>query len=136
VVVAQARVSSRAWIIRSRISAPSRTRLRSTGSATRREAHFAREDLGAEKTGLSYHVVKAGKRQGFAHRHAKDEEIYVVLSGTGRLHLDDDVVELKPLDAIRIAPQVLRALEAGDTNLEVLAFGTHHEDDAEIVQGS
>jgi quercetin dioxygenase-like cupin family protein len=59
-----------------------------------------------------------------------------VLSGTGRLHLDDDVVEVKPLDAIRIAPHVLRALEAGDTNLEVLAFGTHHEDDAEIVQAS
>ena len=100
------------------------------------EARFAREELGAEKTGLSYQVVKAGKRQPFAHRHAEDEEIYVVLSGTGRLHLDGDVVELKPLDAVRIAPHVLRALEAGDTDLEVLAFGTHHEDDAEIVHGS
>jgi mannose-6-phosphate isomerase-like protein (cupin superfamily) len=105
------------------------------GFGETQEAHFASEDLGAEKTGLSYHVVKAGKRQGFAHRHAQDEEIYVVLSGTGRLHLDDEVVELKPLDAVRIAPHVLRALEAGDTNLEILAFGTHHEDDAEIVQG-
>jgi len=106
------------------------------GFGESQEAHFAREDLGAEKTGLSYHVVKAGKRQAFAHRHAKDEEIYVVLSGTGRLHLDDEVVEVKPLDAIRIAPHVLRALEAGDGDLAVLAFGTHHEDDAEIVQGS
>jgi uncharacterized cupin superfamily protein len=100
------------------------------------EARFAREDLGAETTGISYQIVKAGKRQGFAHRHAEDEEIYVVLSGTGRLHLDDDVVDVKPLDAIRIAPHVLRALEAGDTDLELLAFGTHHENDAEIVQGS
>jgi uncharacterized cupin superfamily protein len=106
------------------------------GFGEMQEAHFAREDLGAEKTGVSYHVVKAGRRQAFAHRHAEDEEIYVVLSGTGRLHLDDDVLELKPLDAIRIAPHVLRALEAGDANLEVLAFGTHHEGDAQIVQGS
>ncbi len=106
------------------------------GFGETQEAHFARKDLGAEKTGLSYHVVKAGKRQGFAHRHAQDEEIYVVLSGTGRLHLDGDVVELKPLDAVRIAPHVARALAAGDTNLEVLAFGTHHEDDAEMIQDS
>jgi mannose-6-phosphate isomerase-like protein (cupin superfamily) len=106
------------------------------GLAETQEARFARTDLGAETTGLSYHVVKAGKRQAFAHRHAEDEEIYVVLSGTGRLHLDDDVVDVKPLDAIRIAPHVLRALEAGDTNLTVLAFGTHHENDAQIVQSS
>jgi uncharacterized cupin superfamily protein len=106
------------------------------GFGETQEARFARRDLGAEKTGLSYQIVKAGKRQAFAHRHAEDEEIYVVLSGTGRLHLDDDIVELKPLDAIRIAPNVLRSLEAGDGDLEVLAFGTHHEDDAEIVQGS
>jgi mannose-6-phosphate isomerase-like protein (cupin superfamily) len=106
------------------------------GFGETQEARFARQDLGAEKTGLSYHVVKAGKRQGFAHRHAQDEEIYVVVSGTGLLHLDDDVVELKPLDAVRIAPHVLRALEAGDSDLAVLAFGTHHENDAEIVQGS
>src|SRR3954447_3184387 len=106
------------------------------GFGDTQEARFAREDLGAEKTGLSYHVVKGGKRQGFAHRHAQDEEIYVVVSGTGFLHLDDDVVELKPLDAIRIAPHVARALEAGDSDLAVLAFGTHHDDDAEIVPGS
>jgi mannose-6-phosphate isomerase-like protein (cupin superfamily) len=106
------------------------------GFGETQEARFARQDLGAEKTGLSYHVVKAGKRQGFAPRHAQDEEIYVVVSGTGLLHLDDDVVELKPLDAVRIAPHVLRALEGGDSDLAVLAFGTHHENDAEIVQGS
>jgi len=104
------------------------------GFGETQEARFAREDLGAEKTGISYQVVKAGKRQGFAHRHSEDEEIYVVLSGTGRVHLDGDVVELKPLDAIRIAPHVARMLEAGDTNLELLAFGTHHPDDAELVK--
>jgi mannose-6-phosphate isomerase-like protein (cupin superfamily) len=106
------------------------------GLGETQEARFARKELGAEKTGLSYHVVKAGKRQGFGHRHAQDEEIYVVLSGTGRVHLNDDVVDVKPLDAIRMAPQVVRALEAGDGDLTVLAFGTHHEDDAEMIQGS
>ena len=48
------------------------------------EARFARGDLEAEDTGLAYHVVKAGKRQAFAHRHDEAEEIYVVLSGSGR----------------------------------------------------
>ena len=98
------------------------------------ESRFPREDLNADTVGLAFHRVKAGKRQAFAHRHDQAEEIYVVLSGTGRLHLDGDVVELKPLDAIRIAPHVARMLEAGDTNLELLAFGTHHPDDAELVK--
>jgi mannose-6-phosphate isomerase-like protein (cupin superfamily) len=53
------------------------------------EARFPREDIGAEATGLAHIVVKAGKRQPFAHRHQKAEEIYVVLSGGGRIKLDD-----------------------------------------------
>ncbi|MDX6469741.1 MAG: hypothetical protein QOF75_1544 [Gaiellaceae bacterium] len=104
------------------------------GFGEMQEAHFAREDLGAEKTGVSYHVVKAGKRQGFGHKHQNAEEIYVVLSGTGRLRLDDDIVDVKPMDAIRVAPQVVRSFEAGSDALQLLAFGQHFKDDAEVVQ--
>jgi uncharacterized cupin superfamily protein len=104
------------------------------GFAESQEAHFAREDLGAEKTGLSYHVVKPGKRQAFGHRHEHAEEIYVVLVGTGRLRLDDDIVDVKPMDAIRVAPQVVRSFEAGTDALELLAFGQHFKDDGEIIQ--
>lgn len=97
------------------------------------EARFANSELNAENTGLAYHVLRPNKRQAFAHRHDKAEEIYVVLSGSGRIKLDDDVVELETMDAVRLAPSVVRALEAGPDGLELLAFGPRHEADGEIV---
>ena len=98
------------------------------------EARFPREDLGAESTGLIHLVLRPGKRQPFAHRHNQAEEIYVVLSGSGRMKLDDEVIEVGPLDAIRIGPSVTRMLEAGADGLELLGFGPHHAGDAEMVQ--
>jgi mannose-6-phosphate isomerase-like protein (cupin superfamily) len=98
------------------------------------EAHFANADLDAEATGLSFHVVKPGQRQGFAHRHHKAEEIYVVVSGSGRVKIDDEVTEIGPLDAIRVAPPAARAFEAGDDGLELVAFGPHHTGDGEILK--
>ena len=104
------------------------------GFSETQEARFPRSDLGAETTGLAYHVVRPGKRQAFAHRHEEAEEVTVVLSGNGRVKLDDEVVEIGPLDAIRIAPQVTRAFEAGPEGLELLVFGPHHAGDSEMVQ--
>jgi mannose-6-phosphate isomerase-like protein (cupin superfamily) len=98
------------------------------------EARFAYEDLGTDLSGLSYQVVKAGKRQPFAHRHAEMEEIYVVLSGTGRVKIDDEIEDVAPLDAVRIAPSAVRAFEAGDDDLVLLAFSPRAPGDAEIVQ--
>jgi mannose-6-phosphate isomerase-like protein (cupin superfamily) len=98
------------------------------------EARFAHEDVGAEGTGFSYQVVKAGQRQPFAHKHGKAEEIYVVIAGAGKLKLDDEVVEIDRLDAIRIGPSIIRAFEAGDEDLELLVFGQRAEGDAEVVQ--
>jgi quercetin dioxygenase-like cupin family protein len=95
------------------------------------EAHFPREELGAESTGLAYQVLKPGKRQAFGHRHDKAEEVYVVLSGNGRVRLDDEIVEIARLDAIRVAPSVMRAFEAGPDGLEWMAFGAHHDKDGE-----
>jgi mannose-6-phosphate isomerase-like protein (cupin superfamily) len=94
------------------------------------EARFASGELEAERTGLSHHKVKPGKRQAFAHRHEDAEEVYVILSGSGRLKLDDDIVEVRPLDALRIAPGVTRQFEASDDGLEFLAFGAAHKGDA------
>jgi mannose-6-phosphate isomerase-like protein (cupin superfamily) len=99
------------------------------------EARFARKDLDAEQTGLAYHVLRPGKRQGFAHRHDQAEEIFVVLSGTGRMKIDDDVLEVGPMDSIRVAPHAARAFEAGDDPLEILVFGPHYEKDGELIEG-
>jgi mannose-6-phosphate isomerase-like protein (cupin superfamily) len=98
------------------------------------EARFAHEGLGTEQTGLMHLRVKPGVRQPFAHRHNRAEEVYVVLSGSGRVRLDDDIVDLEPLHAIRVAPSVTRAFEAGPDGLELLAFGARHPGDAEMVR--
>jgi mannose-6-phosphate isomerase-like protein (cupin superfamily) len=98
------------------------------------EARFPGRDLDAATTGLGFMRVKPGQRQAFAHRHDEAEEIYVVLAGSGRIKLDDEIVDIGPLDAIRIAPGVARSVEAGDEGIEYLAFGPHHEGDGEILK--
>jgi mannose-6-phosphate isomerase-like protein (cupin superfamily) len=108
---------------------------RAFGFSEVQEARFANDALEAEHTGVSHHRVKPGHRQPFAHRHERAEEIYVVLAGSGRVKLDEDVVELAPLDAIRVAPEVTRAFEAGPEGLEILAFGPRHDGDAELIPG-
>ncbi len=97
------------------------------------QARFANDDLEAQDTGVSHHRLNADKRQGFAHRHDNAEEVYVVLAGSGRVKLDDDIVEIEKLDAIRVAPGVIRAFEAGSEGLELLAFGPRHEGDGEVI---
>jgi quercetin dioxygenase-like cupin family protein len=99
------------------------------------EARFAQEDLEAEQTGLSHYRLKPGKRTPFGHRHEKAEEVYVVLGGDGRLKLDDEIIEVAALDAVRVAPGVVRAFEAGPGGIEVLVFGPHYDGDGELIQG-
>ncbi len=103
------------------------------GLSSTQEARFARADLAAEQTGINYLIVKPGQREAFAHRHRTAEEIYVVLTGSGRVKLDDELVELAPLDAVRVGPGVVRSFEAGPDGLEVLIFGPHVEADGEMV---
>jgi mannose-6-phosphate isomerase-like protein (cupin superfamily) len=104
------------------------------GFSELQEARFPRQDLDAAETGLAYLVLRPGKRQPFAHRHRAAEEIYVVISGSGRVKLDDEILDLDTMDAIRVAPSVARAFEAGDEGLELLAFGPRHAGDAEQIQ--
>ena len=103
------------------------------GFGERWEARVARTALGAEQTGVTHFRLRPGKRSPFTHRHADAEEIYVILSGSGRIKLDDELADVRPLDAIRVAPQVARAFEAGPEGLEFLAVGAHHAGDREPV---
>lgn len=96
------------------------------------EGRFARDDLDTEQTGLSHHRLRAGQRQGFGHRHENAEEVYVVLAGSGRVKLDDEIIEIEALDALRVAPRVTRAFEAGSHGMEMLAVGPRHEGDGEV----
>ncbi|HWN72619.1 MAG TPA: hypothetical protein VNN15_02295, partial [Solirubrobacterales bacterium] len=65
------------------------------------EARFAKDDLEADETGFSFHRLKAGKRQPFGHVHEEAEEVYVIVRGSGLLKLDDEIIEVESLDAIR-----------------------------------
>ena len=99
------------------------------------ESRFAARTLEADATGVSYYRVKPGKRQPFGHRHDNAEEVYVILAGAGRIALGDEIRDIGKLDAIRVAPAVMRAFEAGPDGLEVLVFGPRHDGDGELVQG-
>ena len=86
-------------------------------------AHFVRDGLDATQSGVSLLRLKPNQRMPFGHTHKTQEEVYVVAGGSGRLKLDDDVLELAQWDAVRIAPEIMRALEAGAEGLELIAFG-------------
>ncbi len=102
---------------------------------TQQEARFPRDALNVDSLGIGLITVEPGERQPFAHRHNEAEEVYVVHTGGGRIKLDDEIVELSEMDAIRLSPGVTRMAEAGPEGLELLAFGPRHKGDAEIVQG-
>ncbi|HYC81800.1 MAG TPA: hypothetical protein VEB65_08435 [Solirubrobacterales bacterium] len=98
------------------------------GFGERWEARVARTALGAEQTGLTHFRLLPGKRSPFVHRHREAEEVYVVLRGRGWVKLGDEIRAVAELDAIRVAPELPRAFEAGPDGLEFLAFGPHHAD--------
>jgi mannose-6-phosphate isomerase-like protein (cupin superfamily) len=101
------------------------------------ETHFAGGALELTESGISYQRLAPGFRMPFGHRHGSQEELYVVVSGSGRLKLDEDVLDLRQWDAVRIPKETMRNLEAGPDGLELLAFGAPATglDDAEMEQG-
>ena len=103
------------------------------GASDFQESRFATPELGSAEIGFTHHRYKPGQRQGFGHRHTHAEEFYVVIAGSGRVKLGDDVIDVGRLDAFRVAPQTLRAWEGGPEGLEVLSFGARNEGDAERI---
>jgi uncharacterized cupin superfamily protein len=87
------------------------------------EVRFAGAPLELEKSGVSYQRLAPNFRVPFGHRHDQQEELYVLVSGSARLKLDDEVVELKQWDAVRVSSDTMRAFEAGQDGAEIIAFG-------------
>ena len=96
------------------------------------EARFPAKELEAEQAGFAHHRLKPGKRQAFGHHHDEAEEICFVVSGSGRVKLDDDVVELERGDFLRVAAPVKRRFEADDDGLEYVVFGARFEQDGDL----
>lgn len=86
-------------------------------------AHFVRDDLEAKQFGLSLQRLKPNQRMPFGHHHVEQEEVYVVVGGSGRLKVGDELLDVAQWDAVRVAPEVMRGFEAGPDGLEVVAFG-------------
>jgi quercetin dioxygenase-like cupin family protein len=99
------------------------------------EARFARKHLESEHLGVSYFRLGPGVRSPSGHRHRVQEEAYVVLDGSGRIRLDDEIVELKPWDVVRVAPEVVRGFDAGPDGLAIIAIGSDRPEggDGELV---
>lgn len=93
------------------------------------EARFARDALGCESVGLSLQRIKPGARAPFGHCHSTDEEVYVVVAGSGRAVVEGEVVPLQPWSALRVPAGSARSFEADGEGLEFLAFGSHTEGD-------
>jgi mannose-6-phosphate isomerase-like protein (cupin superfamily) len=106
------------------------------GLAPNLESRFARKELELEESGLTHFKIAPNFRIPFGHSHSEQEEIYVVVNGSGRLKLDDEVLELQQWDAVRIAPGTWRNLEGGPDGAEVLAYGAAEDNsDLEMKQG-
>jgi uncharacterized cupin superfamily protein len=99
------------------------------------EARFANTALDLEGIGLSYQRLHPDTRSSFGHRHESQEEVYVVVGGSGRMKLGTDEIELRPWDAVRVPAETIRAFEAGPDGLEVLAFGAPQSRDVEMKPG-
>ncbi len=97
------------------------------------EARFARKYLDSEHLGVSYFRFGPGFRPGMGHSHGGQEEVYVVVAGSGRMKLDDEIVELRQCDVVRVAPQTIRALEGGPEGLEFIAVGSDRPEEGDGV---
>ena len=86
---------------------------------------LARGALDSPELGVSRFTYEPSARMPFAHRHREQEEAYVVVAGSGRAKLDDEVVELSTWDVLRVAPAVVRSFEAGPEGLDLICIGGH-----------
>jgi mannose-6-phosphate isomerase-like protein (cupin superfamily) len=98
------------------------------------EARFARTAIESEHVGVSHFRYAPGRRSNRGHTHTEQEEVYVVLSGSGRVKLDDELVDVRPWDVVRVAPGTFRGFAAGPEGLELLAIGSDRPEGGDGVR--
>jgi mannose-6-phosphate isomerase-like protein (cupin superfamily) len=98
------------------------------------QARFARRSVDGETLGLSLFTLEPNFRIPFGHKHATQEEVYVVVRGSGRIKVEDEVVDVAAWDAIRFDVDTMRCVEAGPDGIEYVAFGAGEDPlDAEMA---
>ncbi|HUB75630.1 MAG TPA: hypothetical protein VL977_01175 [Solirubrobacteraceae bacterium] len=100
------------------------------------EGRFARKHLESRDLGISLFRYAANLRSPVAHSHSEQEEAYIVVAGSGRLLLDNEVHELRRWDVVRVAPEVVRAFEAGPDGLDIIAAGGPRPAEGDGVMGA
>jgi mannose-6-phosphate isomerase-like protein (cupin superfamily) len=100
------------------------------------EGRFGRKHLDSRDLGISHFRYAPNVRSPVAHSHREQEEAYVVVAGSGRVLLDDEPRDLRQWDVVRVAPEVVRAFEAGPEGLEIIAVGGPKPADGDGVAGT
>jgi uncharacterized cupin superfamily protein len=100
------------------------------------EARMARVPLAMENAGLSYLRLEPGFRLPWGHSHKQQEEVYVLVSGSARIKIDDEIRDMKQWDAVRLHRDTVRSFEAGDDGAEFIAIGAPNTGpgDANMIQ--
>lgn len=101
------------------------------GRAEGVEVRFGRSALETEHLGVSHFRFGPGFRAPYGHKHGVQEEVYVVVSGGGRMRLDDDFVDLAQWDSVRVAPEVIRGIEGGPDGIELIIVGSDRPSDGD-----
>jgi mannose-6-phosphate isomerase-like protein (cupin superfamily) len=99
------------------------------------DGRFGRKHLDSRDLGVSLFRYAPNLRSPMAHSHREQEEAYVVVAGSGRVLLDGEIVDLRQWDVVRVAPEVVRAFEAGPEGLELVAVGGPRPEDGDGVMG-
>lgn len=93
------------------------------GIADAAQTRPARAALGLENVGITHFALSPNFRLPFGHKHVDQEEVYLLVAGTARIKIGDDIVDLEPWDAVRVPGPVMRNLEGGPNGAEIIAFG-------------
>jgi quercetin dioxygenase-like cupin family protein len=100
------------------------------------EGRFGRKYLDSRDLGISHFRYAPNMRSPVGHSHREQEEAYVVVAGSGRVLLDGEVQDLQQWDVVRVAPEVVRAFEAGPNGLDIIAVGGPKPVDGDGVMGT
>jgi mannose-6-phosphate isomerase-like protein (cupin superfamily) len=87
------------------------------------EARFARVALEAELVGLTYQRLAPNLTVPWGHTHKTQEEVYVVLDGSVQAKLGDEIRDMGPWDALRVANDMPRGFKAGPEGVELIVIG-------------
>jgi uncharacterized cupin superfamily protein len=107
---------------------------RASEGGPRLEARMARSEIGSDHLGVSYFRWAPGRRSDRGHAHREQEEVYVVLGGSGEVKLGDETREIGRWDVVRVAPATFRGFSAGPDGLELLAIGSDRPEGGDGVQ--